>query len=375
MRPAFALLLVLTAPLLWANDEEVSRERLEALKEQIGSVTDWLEDAREDEDQHQARLREAEQSISRINQRLGKLESRAAELDEKLAQLKEENRRLEARAAEGRETLSNLIRSAWMQGDHATLRLLLSETDPQNIARLMTWHEYIGDNAREKLEALAETRRALEQNRQDTRQARTELEDTRDSARQRRDELAQRRQDREEALTALRAEINERESTLSELQDDRDRLSELLKEMEREISSLEPPEDARPFSKLRAKLPWPVRGNVSRQFWETVGNSDMRTNGIRIRTEEQAPVTAVHYGRVVFANWLRGFGLMIIIDHGDGFMSLYGNNDSLNYSAGEWVRAGDTIAQAGSSGGRSKPGLYFEIRRDGQPENPESWLE
>ena len=134
-------------------------------------------------------------------------------------------------------------------------------------------------------------------------------------------------------------------------------------------------QDARPFSKLRAKLPWPVRGNVSRQFGETVGNSDMRTNGIRIRTEEQAPVTAVHYGRVVFANWLRGFGLMIIIDHGDGFMSLYGNNDSLNYSAGEWVRAGDTIAQAGSSGGRSKPGLYFEIRRDGQPENPESWLE
>jgi len=133
MRPAFALLLVLTAPLLWANDEEVSRERLEALKEQIGSVTDWLEDAREDEDQHQARLREAEQSISRINQRLGKLESRAAELDEKLAQLKEENRRLEARAAEGRETLSNLIRSAWMQGDHATLRLLLSETDPRTL--------------------------------------------------------------------------------------------------------------------------------------------------------------------------------------------------------------------------------------------------
>ena len=375
MRRGLALLLLLAAPLLWAADGEVSRERLEALKEQIGSVTDWLEDAREDEDQHQARLREAEQAISRINRQLGELESRAATLDEKLARLREENRRLEARAAEGRETLRELVRSAWMQGDHATLRLLLSETDPQDLARLMTWHEYLGDNARRELEALAETRQALRENQESTRQARTELEDTRQSVRQRRDELARQRQEREEALAALRAEINDRESTLSELRDDRDRLSRLLEEMEREISSLEPPDDARPFSELRAKLPWPVRGTVSRQFGETVGDSDMRTNGIRIRTEQQAPVRAVHYGRVVFANWLRGFGLMIIIDHGDGFMSLYGNNDSLNYSAGEWVRAGDTIALAGNSGGRSKPGLYFEIRRNGQPENPEAWLE
>lgn len=369
------LLLLLTAPLLWAQDEEASRERLEAIKEQIGSVTDWLDEAREDEDQHQAQLREAEQAISRINRRLGELDTKAGELDRELEELGEENRRLEARAAEGRDTLRELIRSAWMQGDHATLRLLLSETDPQDLARLMTWHEYLGDSARDELEALAETRQALERNREDTRQARSELEDTRDSERQRRDELAKRRQDREQALAAIRAEIDERESTLSGLEEDRDRLTELLEEMEQEISNLEPEEDSRPFSELRAKLPWPVRGTVIRQFGETVGRSDMRTNGIRIRTETQAPVKAVHYGRVVFANWLRGFGLMIIIDHGDGFMSLYGNNDSLNYSAGEWVRAGDTIARAGNSGGRSKPGLYFEIRRDGQPENPQAWLE
>ena len=375
MGRGLALLLVLAAPMLWAAEDDVSRERLEQLKEQIGSVTDWLEDARQDEDQHQARLREAEQAISRINRQLRELQSRVTALDGKLARLREESRRLEARAAEGRETLRELVRSAWMQGDHATMRLLLSETDPQDLARLMTWHEYLGDNARRELEALAETREALQRNREQTRQARSELKDTRQCVRQRRDQLARRRQQRQEALAALRAEIDDRESTLSELKEDRDRLSRLLEEMEREISSLEPPDDARPFSQLRAKLPWPVRGTVSRQFGETVGDSDMRTNGIRIRTEQQAPVRAVHYGRVVFANWLRGFGLMIIIDHGDGFMSLYGNNDSLNYSAGEWVRAGDTIALAGNSGGRSKPGLYFEIRRNGQPENPEAWLE
>lgn len=375
MRRTLALLLVLSAPLLRADDGEVSRERLDALKEQIGSVTEWLDDAREDEDQHQAQLREAEKAISRINSRLEQLEARARELDEELAKLREESRRLETRAEEGRDTLRNLVRSAWMQGDHAALRLLLSETDPQDIARLMTWHEYLGDNARQELETLAETLKALERNREDTRQARSELEDTRASVRERREALAQRRQDREQALTAIRAEIDERENTLAELQEDRDRLTELLDEMEREISDLEPEEDSRPFAELRAKLPWPVRGTVIRQFGETVESSDMRTNGIRIRTEKEAPVKAVHYGRVVFANWLRGFGLMIIIDHGDGFMSLYGNNDSLNYSAGEWVRAGDTIARAGNSGGRSKPGLYFEIRRDGQPENPESWLE
>ena len=368
------LALLLFLPPLAAEDD-VSRERLEAVKEQIAEVSDWLEQARQDEDRHRRDLREAEQAIGRINRRLGELEKRGRKLDTELSALRTEQNELEARVARGRETLRDLIRSAWMEGDHAALRLLLSETDPLDIARLMTWHEYMGNHAQQKLETLADTRRQLERNRESTRQARTKLQETRESVRRRRAELARQRKEREKALAAVRSGINQRESTLSQLKEDRDRLSDLLRQMEDSVSSLRPPDDVRPFESLRAKLPWPVRGNVSRRFGESVRGSDMQTNGIRIRSEDQAPVKAVHYGRVVFADWLRGFGLMIIIDHGDGFMSLYGNNETLNHGPGEWVNRGDTIALAGSSGGRDKPGLYFEIRRDGQPENPETWLE
>ena len=373
MRRMLFLVLVVALPGL-AAEEEVSRERLETIRERIGEVTDWLESARQNEDQHQAKLREAEKAISRVNRRLRELEDRVDTLDSRLARLRAEQQELEARVSEGRETLANLLRSAWMQGEHPALRLLLSRTDPQDVARLMTWHEYVGDHARQQLESLARSRSKLERNRENTRATRAELQNSRKSVRQRRDELAQRRRGREEALAALRSEISERKSALAKLREDRERLSELLREMEEAVSGLQAPDDVKPLASRRAKLPWPVRGSVIRRFGETVEGSDMNTNGIRIRTEQQAPVKAVHYGRVVFANWLRGFGLMIIIDHGDGFLSLYGNNGTLNRSAGEWVRAGETIALAGSSGGRSKPGLYFEIRRDGQPENPRAWL-
>lgn len=376
MRRAVLAVLLGTALAASAQEnEEAARERLDEVKQAIESVSHWLDDARADEDAHLTRLREAEEAVARSQRRLNQLNSEIATLDDELADLEQRNQTLEAKAARGRETLEDVVRSAWRQGDQPALRLFLSQQDPGKAARLLQWHQQLGDHTRQQLVQLRDTLKALEQNRRETQATRQRLASKREEARQQKDQLQQRRAEREQRLAELRQRINERESKLSSLREDRERLEELIEEMTASISGIEAPGDVRPFSELRARLPWPVDGAVTNNFGDAIGNSSMQANGIRIRADEGTPVTAVHYGRVVFANWLRGFGLMIIIDHGNGFMSLYGNNDTLSRSAGEWVQAGETIARAGNSGGRSKSGLYFEIRHNGQPENPEAWLE
>ncbi|MEQ6886514.1 peptidoglycan DD-metalloendopeptidase family protein [Salicola sp. Rm-C-2C1-2] len=357
------------------EDEQAARERLDEVKQAIESVSHWLETARADEDAHLSRLRDAEQAVAQSQKRLNRLNTEVDHLDGKLAELQQRNQQLEAEAERGRETLQNVVRSAWRQGDQPAFQLFFSQQDPGKAARMLKWHQQLGDHTRAQLADLADTLKALERNRQQAQTTREQLASKRDQARQQRDKLQQRRREREQRLTELRARIDERENRLAALREDRQRLEELIEEMTASISSIEAPEDIRPFADLHAKLPWPLKGTVSNHFGDAVGNSGMQANGIRIRADKGTPVSAVHYGRVVFANWLRGFGLMIIIDHGDGYMSLYGNNDTLSRSAGEWVQAGETIARTGNSGGRSQSGLYFEIRHNGQPENPEAWLE
>ena len=369
------LLTLLLAPLAQGADEAAKRERLEELREQISAVNEWLERAERDEDEHLRRLRESEQEISRLNERLSELRNRIGELDRELDSLRAQATELEARRDRGREGLRELVREAWMQGDHPTLKLLLTESDPQEIARVMTWHEYMSRDAIDRLEAFARTLDEIEENRASTEQAQQELESTREQVQARRDERNEQQEEREQVLASLRERMSDRESELAELQADRERLTELIKEMEEALADIEAPDDVTPFDSLRAQLPWPARGNVTEDFGESVGNSDMRSNGIRIALEPDDAVEAVHYGRVIFANWLRGFGLMIIIDHGDGFMTLYGNNSSLTKGEGDWVRGGETIARAGDTGGRERTGLYFEIRHDGQPQNPNEWLD
>ena len=357
------------------EDKQAARERLDEVKQAIESVSHWLDKARADEDAPLPRLREAEEAVARSQKRLNRLNTEIDNLDGKLAELQQRNQKLEADAERGRETLRNVVRSAWRQGDQPAFQLFLSQQDPGKAARMLKWHQHLGDHTREQLTDLADTLNALERNRRQAQTTREQLASKREQARQQRDKLQQRRREREQRLAELRGRINERENRLASLREDRERLEELIEEMTASISNIEAPEDIRPFADLRARLPWPLKGTVSNHFGDAVGNSGIQANGIRIRADKGTPVSAVHYGRVVFANWLRGFGLMIIIDHGDGYMSLYGNNDTLSRSAGEWVQAGETIARTGNSGGRSQSGLYFEIRHNGQPENPEAWLE
>lgn len=369
------LLLSLAAAPAIAN-EEISRQRLEALQEEIEQVSLWLDQAEKQEDTLLGRLREAEREIGRLNSRLRDLAQRREQLSDELSQLDRQQQTLETRLQRQRSSLSQQLRAAWMQGDNSAIVLLLNQSDPQNLSRNMTYYEYISRDAVTRLRQFQETLAELAQNRKTASQTRDDLDRTRRQTASERDALAAQRKQRESTLEQLQARISERQSELSELEANRKRLAELLKQAEEAVADIQAPEETAPFNTLKTSLPWPASGDLAARYGERISSdTSLRHDGLRITAGRGEDVKAVHYGRVIFADWLRGFGLLIILDHGDGYMSLYGSNSSLLYSVGDWVRGGDVIALTGDSGGQSRPGLYFEIRYQGNPQNPMDWLE
>jgi septal ring factor EnvC (AmiA/AmiB activator) len=176
-------------------------------------------------------------------------------------------------------------------------------------------------------------------------------------------------------LAALEREIGAKDRRLKALVEDEARLQRVLATLRRALADLPRGFDAeKPFPTQRGHLPWPASGSVKAAFGARRGVGELKWNGILIAAPEGRAVHAVHRGRVAFADWLRGFGLLMIVDHGDGYMSLYGHNQHLLKEVGEWVEAGEAVASVGASGGRAESGLYFEIRHDGRPVDPVRWL-
>ena len=161
---------------------------------------------------------------------------------------------------------------------------------------------------------------------------------------------------------------------MQQLQRDRQELEELLEAIEQAVVELQLPEDYQPFASTRGTLAWPVDGRRRNSFGASRGAGGMRWHGINLAAAEGSAVRAIHHGRVVYADWLRGSGLLLILDHGDGYMSLYAHNQSLLKEVGEWVAPGTPISTVGNSGGLDRAGLYFEIRKDGKPVDPVVWM-
>jgi septal ring factor EnvC (AmiA/AmiB activator) len=184
------------------------------------------------------------------------------------------------------------------------------------------------------------------------------------------------RREHEALLAHLDTEIEDGETTLARMRGDEQKLEALVAGLREELESIPALEEqAQSFASLRGTLQWPSSGRLLHQFGAKRESDNQSWQGVLIGTDTGAPVTAVSHGRVAFADWLRGFGLLLIIDHGEGYMSLYGRNQSLFKEVGDWVAAGELIAVVGTSGGEEETGLYFEIRNNGIPMNPARWCQ
>jgi len=368
---AVAMLAVVTPALA---EQQVTPGQIEDLKEEIADIDEWLADAEEDRSSLEQQLSGLEQEIGRLTRERRELRQQAREQQLRLTELGKEETELTRVLESQRDSLKKQIRAAWMEGDAPAVKVLLNEIDPDKVARTMTYYEYLSRDTIDRLEAFAANLRQLKETQKQVKAGRMRLAELEENVADRQQKLSSSKKEREQTLAALKTDISNRLSEREELEEDRKRLEKLLREVEEAIANIPTPNESDPFGSLKNKLPWPAEGKIVRNFGDSYASGKLKHNGLLINTAEEGNVRAVHYGRVVFANWLRGFGLITILDHGDGYMTLYGHSSSLFTSPGDWVEAGEAIAQAGRTGGTNDPAVYFEVRHNGKPDNPRRWL-
>lgn len=358
------------------SDKSAAESELARVREVIRTLEAQLRAAQADRTQASRALEEHERAIAAIAMEQRALAATARELDTQLAQLGETRRELEARASLERGALGQQLRVAYALGREDRLKLLLQRRDPAAISRLLRYHDYFSRERRARIAALEATMMRLRNTEEAIAAESRRLASIREQQAARREARGAERAHRAEAIAALDAQMSDRRARLASMQRDRARLTDLVRKLREALSDITPElEPPRSFKALRGRLPWPVAGRLARRFGTPRQDADLAWQGVILEAGHGQEVRAVAHGRVVFADWLRGFGQLVILDHGAGYMSLYGHNESLLREPGEWVNAGDPVATVGNSGGHDASGLYFEIRHDGRPQDPARWCD
>ncbi len=252
-------------------------------------------------------------------------------------------------------------------------RLLLSEEDPQELARLLAYYRYVVGARAELIDEFRATLADLDDVEADLQARRNRLATERERQAAQLAGLEDTRRERREVLARIDRDLASQGAEIAEREAERAQLETLLEEIEAAAAALMPQDDVEPFTAAQGRMPWPVDGPVVYGFGRPRAQGKLRWQGVRMRADAGDPVRAIHHGRVVYADWLRGSGLLLVIDHGEGYMSLYAHNESLLREVGDWVSTGTPVATVGDTGGQSEVGLYFEIRKDGRPTNPARW--
>lgn len=356
------------------NADDATPEQLEALKKAIHKVDNWLKKASSERSGLEKQLQHNEAKISKVAKSIHKTSESLKQTQTRIHTLEKQQRDLQFDLRKQHKNLADQVVSSYQMGNQPGLKLLLSQTNPQELGRTFAYFEYISQARMAKINDFRDTLQRIQSNEKELSRQNNQLGSEKRSLEEQQKKLQQASKERRDSLTKLSASIKGKQQELEQLRNNHQRLEQLLEEVEKAIANIPQPKEIQPFATLRSKLPWPSRGKVSQAFGERIQDSSLRSNGITIDASEGASVAAVHYGRVIFSDWIRGFGLMLIIDHGQGFMTIYGHNKSLLKETGEWVLPGDAIAYAGNSGGDNRTGLYFEIRKDGKPQNPSRWL-
>lgn len=361
-------------PVVAAAPQDAERELAE-LAEQLNALDVWLDDAGKQLAAEQRQLAAADRGIEATARRARALGEEIRQGEATLAELGAERERLEQRRSSQAERVADHLRHAWRFASRDYLKTLLDQQDPAHFERQSRYHRAIAEARAEAIAAFRDTLRALAANEQRLRAERSQAQQSQAALREQRAELLDEREQRRRLIADLSTDVADKNRQREELEASRRRLQALVDELERERARVATA-DAPPAGAGLGTggLPWPVEGQLHRRFGQARAGGRMTWQGMVIHAPLGADIRAVAAGTVVFADWLRGFGLLAVVDHGDGHMSLYGYADALYKRTGERVEGGETIAAAGQSGGQQDVGLYFEIRRNGQPIDPRNWL-
>ncbi|MEM1403777.1 MAG: peptidoglycan DD-metalloendopeptidase family protein [Pseudomonadota bacterium] len=373
-----ACALLLTPGLRAQSDEQraaQTRERIAALEAEITAITQRQKRQRQARDELQNQLESVETQRASLSRQRRDTRASINATRADILDLEAQRETTSAAARAQEQAIGDELRASYRDGNDNQLKLLLGQENPQDLARMLAiYRRILGarsaliDEYRATAEKLVAVEKSLNEQEASLQNDLAAL-DSQDR------ELAKTRKERAELLTKVEEKLANDEQALAARANDRAQLEDILEEIEAALAQLFPEDTVEPFSEARGSMPWPIDGRITQRFGRPRNQGKMRWQGVRMTAETGATVGAIHHGRVVFADWLRGSGLLMVIDHGEGYMSLYAHNETLLREVGDWVTTGAPVATVGDSGGQQEAGLYFEIRKDGKPTDPQPWFQ
>ena len=366
----FALLAML---LLAGTAQASQQDDLDKLRKRISVLQQDFDKSNESKAEAADNLRESERAISNSNRKLHELAQQQQSANRELSQLQQRASAIDKELQGQQAMLGRLLYQQYMDGgEQEYLKLLLNNDDPNQVARELRYYEYIARNRAATLQSLRNGRARLQAVTDQARKKSDEIASLQAEEHDQRQLLEQDKHAHQLMLNKISQQMKQQRREIGHLQRNESRLSQLVEKLAHVLPDTQA--DGVAFKSLKGKLTLPVKGKVTNRFGARRPESTMAWTGWFLRTPPNQPVKAVAPGRVVYADWLRGFGNLLIIDHGQGYMSLYGNNETLYKQVGDNLRGGDLIATVGSSGGNADSGLYFELRFEGKPFDPGKWV-
>lgn len=349
--------------------EKQTKQDLNQIQETLKSSVDKLKTQQQKINKIESTLKESELAIANNSKALNELDFSIELNKSEQSQLQKKIKELTLNKQQQQKALSSQLKSAYMTGSHDYSKLLLNQESIATFERTLTYYSYLNKARLTQLDDLKITLIQLAEKQNELTQTQSKLQALLLEQKQKRESLLIAKQQRKGNLALLKKQFTNTRSSVDYLKKNEQILIDTLKNLQEDIKQQLTFEG---LKNTKGKLKWPSRGRLKHKFGQNKYGR-LKWKGVLINAKEGASVTTIHNGKVVFADWLKGFGWVIVIDHGKGFMSLYGHNQALLKSVGEEVSQGELIALVGQSGGQDNPGLYFEIRHKGQAINPTKW--
>lgn len=368
---AWRRMLVMIAAMLaaFASYGANDKDKLKKVDSQIRQTRAVLAKQKAERDAVQTRLQKLDQAIGQLARQLNDLSQQRQQQQQQRQQLQTQISQLQDKARQQQQMLARELRAAYATGHDDFVKMLLNLQSAGDMERMLGYYQILSNKRLQALKEIKATRAELSSSQQQLNSTLAQLAQLQQQAQERQQRLNDQKAERQKAVDELNQQIKSRSGKLEQLLADRQALDNLIKEAQRRAKL------AKGQSTLKGqqgKLQWPARGHVQRLFGRHRA-AGIAWKGVIIDASEGAKVHAIAGGTVVYADWVRGFGLLVAIQHGDGYLSLYGQNQALLKKVGDKVHQGEAIALVGRSGGQSEPGLYFEIRHRGRAVNPSKW--
>lgn len=369
-------LLLFSSLSLFADDQKVEEKMAELanIKQKIASLQEEMHERQSKLKKEDTVLKDVDLRINAINNKLRELDIRKQDVNKELSGLKEKRSATMTGLEVEQLILAQQLRSAYISGHEEYIKLIMNQQDPAVVSRMLVYYRYLTESRVRTINKINQHLEQLSSLELSIRGRSDELKNLIDLERQRWQSLNIAYQEQKKAVNLLRGELASNEQQIQRMQNDEQELLRLIEKLQEILDELlEEEKTTTSFSSLKGSLQLPVDAKVIVRFGSQRKVGNLRWKGVVLAGQLGSDIHAVYAGRVVYADWMRGFGLLLIIDHGDSYLSLYGQNESILVEEGDWVSTGQTIATMGKSGGSSSPSLYFEIRYKGKPQNPLLW--